>query len=154
MAYQDLRERDAAVEGEQASRGATIAKVSRRETFNAAHQLYDPARSDEENERLFGKCVRLHGHNYVLEVVVAGEIQAGTGYVLDLKHLSDVIQRRVIQDVDHRNLNRDVPWLRGADPDRRESGPRLLGEDPLRATRGPVAHGSALGDRQELGRSW
>jgi 6-pyruvoyltetrahydropterin/6-carboxytetrahydropterin synthase len=116
VAYQDLTERDAAVEGEQGSRGATIAKVSRRETFNAAHQLYDPARSDEENERLFGKCMHLHGHNYVLEVVVAGEIQAGTGYVLDLKHLSDVIHRRVIQDVDHRNLNSDVPWLRGLIP--------------------------------------
>ena len=75
MAHQDLRERDAAVEGEHASRGATIAKVSRRETFNAAHQLYDPARSDEENERLFGKCMHLHGHNYVLEVVIVGEIK-------------------------------------------------------------------------------
>ena len=150
MAYQDLTERDAAVEGGQASRGATIAKVSRRETFNAAHQLYDPARSDEENQRLFGKCMHLHGHNYVLEVVVAGEM-SGTGYVLDLKLLSDVIQRRVIQEVDHRNLNRDVPWF-GTGPDRGESGPGLLGEDPLRATRGPVAHGPGLGDRQELGR--
>ena len=65
--------------------------VSRRESFNAAHQLRDPGLSDEENQRLFGKCANLHGHNYVLEVVVAGEIDAATGYVLDLKHLSEVM---------------------------------------------------------------
>ena len=111
MAYQDLTEPDAVAADRDARPGATNVKVSRRETFNAAHQLYDPAKSDEENERLFGKCAHLHGHNYVLEVMVAGEIQTGTGYVLDLKHLSDVIHRRVIQDVDHRNLNTDVPWL-------------------------------------------
>jgi len=85
--------------------------VSRRESFNAAHQLRDPGLSDEENQRLFGKCANLHGHNYVLEVVVVGEINQTTGYVLDLKHLSDVIWRLIIQDVDHRNLSTDVPWL-------------------------------------------
>ncbi|HLJ99399.1 MAG TPA: 6-carboxytetrahydropterin synthase [Streptosporangiaceae bacterium] len=90
--------------------------VGRRESFNAAHQLCDPALSDEENRRLFGKCVNLHGHNYILEVVVAGEIDVATGYVLDLKVLSDVIKRRVIRDVDHRNLNSDVPWLSGCIP--------------------------------------
>ena len=90
--------------------------VSRRESFNAAHQLRDPALSDEENDRIFGRCANLHGHNYVLEVVVAGPIDPATGYVLDLKHLSEVISRRVIQDVDHRNLNTDVPWLAGRIP--------------------------------------
>jgi 6-pyruvoyltetrahydropterin/6-carboxytetrahydropterin synthase len=85
--------------------------VSRRESFNAAHQLRDPALSDEENQRIFGRCANLHGHNYVLEVVVAGPIDPATGYVLDLKQLSEVMSRRVIQDVDHRNLNTDVPWL-------------------------------------------
>jgi 6-pyruvoyltetrahydropterin/6-carboxytetrahydropterin synthase len=90
--------------------------VSRRETFNAAHQLVDPALSDEENERIFGKCANVHGHNYVLEVVVAGRVDEATGYVFDLKELSDVISRRVIQDVDHRNLNTDVPWLAGRIP--------------------------------------
>ena len=90
--------------------------VSRRDTFNAAHELRDPGLSDEENLRVFGKCANLHGHNYVLEVVVAGEIDAATGYVLDLKHLSEVMSRRVIDDVDHRNLNRDVPWLEGIIP--------------------------------------
>ena len=90
--------------------------VGRRETFNAAHQLCDPGLSEEENQRLFGKCVNLHGHNYVLEVVVAGEIDHATGYVLDLKVLSDVVGRQIIQDVDHRNLNTDVPWLKGRIP--------------------------------------
>ena len=90
--------------------------VSRRESFNAAHQLRDPGLSDAENERIFGKCANLHGHNYVLEVVVAGPIDQATGYVFDLKELSDVISRRVIQDVDHRNLNTDVPWLAGQIP--------------------------------------
>ena len=90
--------------------------VSRRESFNAAHQLCDPGLSNAENERIFGKCANLHGHNYVLEVVVAGPVDQATGYVLDLKHLSEVISSRVIQDVDHRNLNTDVPWLEGRIP--------------------------------------
>jgi 6-pyruvoyltetrahydropterin/6-carboxytetrahydropterin synthase len=97
------------------SSSATVL-VSRRESFNAAHQLHDPGLSDEENDRIFGKCANVHGHNYVLEVVVAGRIDEATGYVLDLKDLSDVISRRVIQDVDHRNLNTDVPWLEGRIP--------------------------------------
>jgi 6-pyruvoyltetrahydropterin/6-carboxytetrahydropterin synthase len=90
--------------------------VGRRETFNAAHQLYDPGLSDEENRRLFGKCANLHGHNYVLEVVVAGEVDRASGYVLDLKVLSDIMNGQVIRDVDHRNLNTDVPWLTGRIP--------------------------------------
>ena len=90
--------------------------VGRRESFNAAHQLCDPDLSDEENRCLFGKCANLHGHNYVLEVVVAGEIEQASGYVLDLRFLSEVITRQVIRDVDHRNLNTDVPWLKGRIP--------------------------------------
>lgn len=95
---------------------STTVLVSRRESFNAAHQLCDPALSDEENRRLFGACCNLHGHNYVLEVVVAGEIDEATGYVVDLKQLSDVVNRLIIRDVDHRNLNSDVPWLAGRIP--------------------------------------
>jgi 6-pyruvoyltetrahydropterin/6-carboxytetrahydropterin synthase len=90
--------------------------VGRRESFNAAHQLYDPDLSEAENRRLFGKCASMHGHNYVVEVVVAGEIDPTTGYVLDLKVLSDVVTRQVIRDVDHRNLNADVWWLKGRVP--------------------------------------
>jgi 6-pyruvoyltetrahydropterin/6-carboxytetrahydropterin synthase len=90
--------------------------VGRRESFNAAHQLCNPDLSDDENRRLFGKCANLHGHNYILEVVVAGQIDQATGYLLDLKSLSDLIARRIIRDVDHRNLNTDVPWLKGRVP--------------------------------------
>ena len=90
--------------------------VGRRESFNAAHQLYDPDMSDDENRRLFGKCANLHGHNYVLEVVVAGQIDQASGYVIDLKTLSDIICTQVIRDVDHRNLNTDGPWLEGRIP--------------------------------------
>jgi 6-pyruvoyltetrahydropterin/6-carboxytetrahydropterin synthase len=90
--------------------------VGRRESFNAAHQLCDPDLSDDENRRLFGKCANLHGHNYIVEVVVAGKIDQATGYILDLKSLSDLIARRIIRDVDHRNLNTDVPWLKGRVP--------------------------------------
>jgi 6-pyruvoyltetrahydropterin/6-carboxytetrahydropterin synthase len=90
--------------------------VSRRESFNAAHQLCDPGLSDDENRRLFGKCVNLHGHNYVLEVVVAGKVDDASGYVWDLKQLAGVMRRQIIQDVDHCNLNTDVPWLKGRIP--------------------------------------
>jgi 6-pyruvoyltetrahydropterin/6-carboxytetrahydropterin synthase len=116
VAYQDLSDADTAVARREAASSSTTVLVSRRESFNAAHQLRDPGRSDEENQRLFGKCANLHGHNYVLEVVVAGEIDRTTGYVLDLKQLSDVISRLIIHEVDHRNLNTDVPWLEGIIP--------------------------------------
>jgi len=65
---------------------------------------------------MFGKCVNLHGHNYALDVVVAGKIDDASGYVLDLKRLSEVIYQQIIQHVDHRNLNTDVPWLEGLIP--------------------------------------
>jgi 6-pyruvoyltetrahydropterin/6-carboxytetrahydropterin synthase len=116
VAYHALTDADTAVADRKATTSSTTVLVSRRESFNAAHQLRDPGRSDEENQRLFGKCANLHGHNYVLEVVVAGKIDQATGYVLDLKQLSDVICRRIIEDVDHRNLNTDVPWLEGRIP--------------------------------------
>jgi 6-pyruvoyltetrahydropterin/6-carboxytetrahydropterin synthase len=96
--------------------GTMTVRVSRRESFNAAHQLCDPGLPEAENRRLFGKCANLHGHNYVLEVVVAGRVDQASGYVIDLKVLSDVICRQIIQDVDHRNLNTDVPWLKGCIP--------------------------------------
>jgi 6-pyruvoyltetrahydropterin/6-carboxytetrahydropterin synthase len=116
MAYHDLSDADTVVARREAASSSTTVLVSRRESFNAAHQLRDPDLSGEGNQRLFGKCANLHGHNYVLEVVVAGEIDPTTGYVLDLKQLSDVICRLVIQEVDHRNLNTDVAWLEGLIP--------------------------------------
>ena len=91
-------------------------RVSRRETFSAAHRLCDPARSEEENRRLYGDDVHVHGHNYVVEVVVSGPVDPSTGYLLDLKHLSQLIGRHIVRDVDHRNLNTDVAWLRDQMP--------------------------------------
>jgi len=116
VAYQDLTDVDVAEPAASSKPRSTTVRVSRRESFNAAHQLRDPGLSDDENLILFGKCANLHGHNYVLEVVVAGEVQPATGYVIDLKRLSEVICRQVIQEVDHRNLNTDVPWLRDRIP--------------------------------------
>jgi 6-pyruvoyltetrahydropterin/6-carboxytetrahydropterin synthase len=116
VTYQDLSDTATSIADPSARTSSTTVLVSRRESFNAAHQLRDPGLSDEENERLFGKCANLHGHNYVVEVVVAGEVDQATGYVLDLKRLSEIISERVIQDVDHRNLNTDVPWLAGRIP--------------------------------------
>lgn len=116
MENRDVSDADTAVADRKEVTSSTTVLVSRRESFNAAHQLRDPRLSDEENQRVFGKCANLHGHNYVLEVAVAGEVDQATGYVLDLKQLSDVIGRRIIQDVDHCNLNTDVPWLEGRIP--------------------------------------
>ena len=92
--------------------------VTRREVFSASHRLYNPALSDEENENLFGKCSNPngHGHNYTLEVVVAGEIDPLTGYVIDLSVLKKIIKQHVIAKIDHKNLNLDVEFLKDKIP--------------------------------------
>ena len=84
--------------------------VFRKEHFNAAHRLHNTALSDAENASIFGKCnyPNYHGHNYELIVKVTGEINPQTGYVIDLKTLSDVIKREVIEKFDHKNLNLDT----------------------------------------------
>jgi 6-pyruvoyltetrahydropterin/6-carboxytetrahydropterin synthase len=116
LAYHDLTDAVPDAARPVAARSSSTVLVSRRESFNAAHELRNPELSEDENRRLYGKCANLHGHNYVLEVVVAGAIDPATGYVLDLKRLSDVVSNRIIEDVDHRNLNTDVPWLEGLIP--------------------------------------
>jgi 6-pyruvoyltetrahydropterin/6-carboxytetrahydropterin synthase len=116
LAYRGITEPVPDVVQKTAAMMSTTVVISRRESFNAAHELRNPDLSDAENRRLYGKCANLHGHNYVLEVEVAGAINPTTGYVFDLKRLSDVISRRIIDDVDHRNLNTDVPWLDGLIP--------------------------------------
>jgi 6-pyruvoyltetrahydropterin/6-carboxytetrahydropterin synthase len=95
-----------------------IVTVTRRLRFNAAHRVHNPALSDEENARLFGKCNNRnwHGHNYVLEVAVRGEIDPVTGYVIDLGHVRDIVEREVIEKTDHRNLNLEVDYLAGINP--------------------------------------
>ncbi|MEK6553105.1 MAG: 6-carboxytetrahydropterin synthase [Bacteroidota bacterium] len=92
--------------------------VTRREIFSASHRLFNPNFSNEENDRLFGKCNNLngHGHNYILEVIVAGEVDPNTGYVIDLKVLKEIIKKNVISKVDHKNLNLDVDFLKGQIP--------------------------------------
>jgi len=86
--------------------------------FNAAHRVYNPSLSDDENAATFGKCnnPNWHGHNYILDVSVEGEIDAGTGYVIDLGYLRDVVNRELIDAVDHRNFNLDVPFMQGVIP--------------------------------------
>lgn len=92
--------------------------VSREEHFNAAHRLFNPAWPDEKNDAVFGKCnnPNFHGHNYRLIVTVKGEPNPETGYVMDLKTLSDLIKTHVLRNVDHKNLNLDTPWFRNLIP--------------------------------------
>lgn len=92
--------------------------VTRREMFSSSHRLYNPNFSDDENERVFGKCSNPngHGHNYILEVIVIGEIDTHTGYVVDLKVLKEIIKENVTKKVDHKNLNLDVDFLKGKIP--------------------------------------
>ncbi len=86
------------------------ASVYRKEHFNAAHRLHNPDLSDSENQRVFGKCnhPNYHGHNYELIVKITGDIDPVTGYVIDLKTLSELVKRKVTDDFDHKNLNLDV----------------------------------------------
>ena len=93
-------------------------QVTRRVHFSAAHRLGREDWTDEKNRRVFGDCSNpnWHGHNYELDVTVAGDIDEETGFVYDLKDLRDAVERTVIADVDHRNLNLDVEWLRGRNP--------------------------------------
>jgi 6-pyruvoyltetrahydropterin/6-carboxytetrahydropterin synthase len=92
--------------------------VTRRAHFNAAHRLFNPALDDAENERLFGPCANpnYHGHNYNLDVSVAGTVDPVTGYVLDIKTLKDLVEAHVLSRFDHRNLNLDVPEFRELNP--------------------------------------
>jgi 6-pyruvoyltetrahydropterin/6-carboxytetrahydropterin synthase len=87
--------------------------VTRRLHFSAAHRVHNPAMSDEENRRTFGKCnnPNWHGHNYILDVSVRGALEERTGYVMDLARVRDVVQKHVIEKVDHRNLNLEVDFL-------------------------------------------
>lgn len=95
-----------------------IVTVTRRLTFNAAHRVHNPELSDLENARLFGKCnnPNWHGHNYVLEVSVRGQVEDRTGYVMDIARLKEVVTREIVDKVDHRNLNLDVDFMRGVIP--------------------------------------
>jgi 6-pyruvoyltetrahydropterin/6-carboxytetrahydropterin synthase len=89
--------------------------ITRRETFNAAHKLWRPEWSDEKNQEVFGKCSNhnWHGHNFQLYITVKGVPHPETGFVINLKLLSVLIREHIIEALDHKNLNLDVPFLEG-----------------------------------------
>ncbi|MBS1506256.1 MAG: 6-carboxytetrahydropterin synthase [Bacteroidetes bacterium] len=88
--------------------------VSRKEHFNAAHKLYNPAWSKEKNVEVFGPCANenWHGHNFEVIITVKGKPDPDTGFVIDLKKLSTLIRREVVDQLDHKNLNLDVPFMK------------------------------------------
>jgi 6-pyruvoyltetrahydropterin/6-carboxytetrahydropterin synthase len=96
----------------------TKVSVFRKEQFNAAHRLHNPNWDEETNRRIFGKCnnPNFHGHNYQLIVRVKGPIDTDTGYVIDMKILSDIIEEEVKERYDHRNLNLDIPEFKETNP--------------------------------------
>lgn len=92
--------------------------LTRKCEFSAAHYYHNPQFSPEENQRIFGKCSNRngHGHNYTLEVTVKGEVDRRSGFVVDLKQLKDVLEREVLQALDHRHLNLEVPEFKARIP--------------------------------------
>lgn len=89
--------------------------IQRRERFSAAHQLYNPNWTEEQNEAVFGKCANhnFHGHNFELIVTVKGEVNPDTGFVMNLADLKKIVKTLVTDKLDHKNLNRDVDFLTG-----------------------------------------
>lgn len=89
--------------------------VSRKEHFNAAHKLYNPKWSEEKNHEVFGPCANInwHGHNFELITTVKGIPDPETGFVVDLKQLSELIKMEIIEKLDHKNLNLDVDFMQG-----------------------------------------
>lgn len=92
--------------------------LTRRERFNAAHRLFKPEWSDEQNFEVFGKCSNpnWHGHNYTLYVTIKGDPNPETGFVINLKQLSKIVRERIIEQADHKNLNLEVPFMKGKIP--------------------------------------
>ena len=95
-----------------------LVRVTRKAHFSAAHRLCRSDWSEERNTEVFGDCANpnWHGHNYELVVTVEGKIDPQTGFVMNLKKLKDIIEHRVVSDMDHRNLNTDVSWLSQVNP--------------------------------------
>jgi len=90
-------------------------KVTTELEFSAAHRLFNPEWTEERNQEVFGGCANpnWHGHNYELQVTVEGQVNPATGFVIDFRDLKSLVDSRVIEDLDHRNLDLDVPWLIG-----------------------------------------
>ena len=95
-----------------------IVTINRKEHFNAAHRLFNESWSDDKNEEVFGKCSNSnwHGHNYDLVVSLKGEVDPNTGYVYDMKKLSDLINEQILNRFDHKNLNLDVTQFKNLNP--------------------------------------
>ena len=89
--------------------------LTRKEHFNAAHRLYNKTWSEEKNEAVFGKCANKnwHGHNYNLFVTVKGTPDPNTGFIMNAKELSQIMKKEVIEKLDHKNLDLDVPFMKG-----------------------------------------
>lgn len=117
--------------------------LTRRERFNAAHRLYITSYSQEQNARVFGKCSNpnWHGHNYNLFVTVKGETDPETGFLINIKKLSNLIRERVIDKVDHKNLNLEVDFMEGKNPTTENIAIAIWNqlEDPLSAS-GCILH--------------
>ena len=92
--------------------------LTRKEHFNAAHKLWNPLWDDARNEEVFGVCANAnwHGHNFELYVTVKGTPDPDTGFIINVKELGQIIRQEVTDQLDHRNLNLDVPWLQGVMP--------------------------------------
>jgi 6-pyruvoyltetrahydropterin/6-carboxytetrahydropterin synthase len=89
--------------------------LTRRERFSSAHRLYNPDLSDQENDEIYGPCANphWHGHNYIMWVTIAGEVNPQTGYVADLKEVGKIIKEHVIVKMDHKNINMEVDFMKG-----------------------------------------
>ncbi|NCF95610.1 MAG: 6-carboxytetrahydropterin synthase [Bacteroidetes bacterium] len=116
--------------------------IQRRAIFSAAHRLANPSWSDEKNQAVFGHCANeySHGHNFQLIVTVKGEVNPDTGFVINLVDLKAIMDSEIIQHVDHRNLNHDVPFMQGIMPSTEN-----LAMVFWQQIAGPIAkHGAAL----------
>ncbi len=85
-------------------------------TFCAAHRYHQPAFSEEENQRAFGKDVQLHGHNYTLTISVTGDVDPATGFMVDLGHLKEIVREHVLEKLDHAQIDQDIPWFADKQP--------------------------------------
>lgn len=113
--------------------------ISRKEFFNAAHRLYNPAWSKEQNEETFGPCANeyFHGHNFELTVTVAGVPNPDTGFVIDLKRLGTLVKTLIVDKIDHKNLNMDVDFLQG-----KMTSCEILVQEFWRILEAPIAENS------------
>lgn len=115
--------------------------ITRKEHFNAAHKLFKEDWALEKNLAIFGKCSNpnWHGHNYDLFVTVKGEINPETGFVIDLKILRDIINREVIDKLDHKNINLDVDFMKG-----KMASTEVLGQEIWNQLVGPINKEGAI----------